>query len=903
MNIKNALSILLLLGAAIPVFSQCALYPLTLAERVDQAKLIVEGRIDGKMSYWNDERTMIFTSGKLLVSRVYKGEELLDDQFLMITVTGGTIGNESIRVDPELEFETGEIGIFMLVEKDGKWVSESGPQGMIRIDKHTAEAADVFYRYEPFSIRYEIEKLTGRASKVINSRVTDIRLQAKRAAPAISSFSPASITAGTSSILTIRGSNFNQNMDTGSVQFRNGDNGGLSYIKALKRDYILWSDTLIRLMVRTRAGTGKIRVVAAGNGIVVSTDTLKISYAHLNVVQGDTIGYETRQIGMNNNNGITWKLNQAFYDSAGARNAFIRSLERWRCGTYINWDTSGRVSHSAIKPDGVNMCAWDTASNMPSGVLAQCFSYWSGCFTPGLKWYVNELDIRFRKKPTGSTNWNYSTGNAQSNQFHFESVATHELGHGHQLGHVINSALVMHFSIANGQTKPNLSTGDIDAGDYVIGKSLTTVCGRNAHSKLNSGNCAMVAPNAQFVMSEDTVCISENIIFTDSSTGNISSYSWNFGSGASPSSANGIGPHSVSYSSGGNKNISLTITTVNGNTVRSKNLFVRNDEVMKSSFIYNSSGRGLTSFINLSNNPLSSLWEFGNGDTSHASNPVYTYPAEGPYQVKLSSTNNCNTDDTTIMINPAYLDFGPANTLYCLNQPVQYNDSSKGSIATWTWTFPDGFPGAAAGKGPHHITYSTPGFKNVTLQITTTEGKVQVFNRDSVVSISNDTFTKASFRFGYYGKNIVGFENLSTGSGMSFKWFFGDGDSSLETNPVHTYANALPKSVRLIASGQCGTDDTTILLPDFTGIHSLNEENGLKLHPNPAAKTITVLLTGTEFYQWEITDLSGKTVLKGVNENGSQLSVESLETGTYLFKAFGKNGRLYTQIFIKNHDF
>ena len=144
-------------------------------------------------------------------------------------------------------------------------------------------------------------------------------------------------------------------------------------------------------------------------------------------------------------------MNQKFYDSAGARGAFVRSLERWRCGTFINWDTLGHVSHSAIKPDGVNMCAWDTLNNMPNGVLAQCFSYWSGCFNPGLKWFVNELDIRFRIRPTNTTNWTYGTTQATSNQFHFESVATHELGHGHQMGHVINSAVVMHYSIANGQ--------------------------------------------------------------------------------------------------------------------------------------------------------------------------------------------------------------------------------------------------------------------------------------------------------------------------------------------------------------------------------------------------------------------------------------------------------------------
>ncbi|MEN9737978.1 MAG: hypothetical protein RLZZ318_11, partial [Bacteroidota bacterium] len=557
--------------------AQCVLVPLSLQERIQNATLIIEAQVQDQHCFWANNQQMILTAHTLRVSKLYKGSEIFNNTSIEVITAGGQIGDKAVKVDPELSLEKGQIGVFLLVQKDGYWVAESGPQGFIEMDKHTGIASDVFNTYPAFSIAKTIQAYTQIEPVKINTELTKIVIGNKRAAATISNISPKSITAGTSSILTIKGSNFKATRDTSSVQFKNTEDGGKTYVKALKWDYILWSDTLIKVQVRTFAGTGLIRVVIGGNGAAYSSDTLKVNYSHLNIVLGDSIAFENQLTGMNSNNGITWKMNQTFYDSAGARGAFVRSLERWRCGTYINWDTLGHLSHSAIKLDGVNMCAWDTAYNMPSGVLAQCFSYWGGCYNPNLQWYVNELDIRFRMRPTSTTKWNYTTGNATITQFHFESVATHELGHGHQMGHVINSAVVMHYGIANGQTKPNLGSNDIAGGNYVITKSLNAVCLKNGHSKLSPGNCAIANPLPNFTISSPLPCKNATIAYTDSSLGNISAYAWDFGANATPSTANTKGPHNVVYSAGGNKTISLTITTLLGNLNKTKSIVIQND--------------------------------------------------------------------------------------------------------------------------------------------------------------------------------------------------------------------------------------------------------------------------------------------------------------------------------------
>ena len=875
--------LILMLISANALKAQCVLTPLTLQERVQNASLIIEAQVQDQQAFWTNQQQMIMTAHTLKVSKVYKGAEWLTGNSIELVTAGGQIGDKAVKVEPELELEIGQIGIFMLIQKDGYWVAESGPQGCIQIDKHTGISSDVFNTYPAFSIAKTIQAITQIPVKEVNAELTKIVLSNKRAAPTITSINPSSLSAGTSSILTIKGSNFKASRDTSSVQFKNGDDGGASFIKALKWDYISWSDTMIKLQVRTKAGTGKIRVIIGGNGTANSTDTLKITYSHLNIVLGDSIAYQNQLTGMNSNNGITWKMNQRFYDSVGARGAFVRSLERWRCGSYINWDTLGHVTHSAIKLDGVNMCAWDTAGSMPSGVLAQCFSFWAGCYNPNLQWYVNELDIRFRLRPTSSTKWNYTTGNATSTQFHFESVATHELGHGHQMGHVINPVVVMHYSIANGQTKPNLSSNDIAGGNYVITKSANSVCGFNPHNKLSPNNCTIANPLSNFTINSPLLCKNATIAFNDSSLGNISAYAWNFGADATPSTANTKGPHNVVYSAGGNKTVSLTITTLLGNLNKTKTINIKNDSKIITDFNYTAAEKGKVSFTNTSNNPISEQWLFGDGDTAFTSNPSHQYAQGGSYQVKLSSSNSCNSKDTVKTIQLAYLNYGVNKNSACMLQALFFVDSSDQNVSAWNWTFTGGIPASAVGKGPHKVMYNSSGTKQAQLIITNTSGGNQSYTQTNLINIGTDTFTKAQFIYGYYGQNKVGFQNTSTGSQMQYKWYFGDGDSSSEQNPIHAYSNANNQVVKLKVVGNCGSHDTSITLRNFTEVQT-NKMTICRLFPNPTNQQLYIqsILGSTEAFEVQVFDITGRKLFSTFMHSGEYLSTQSFASGQYL---------------------
>jgi len=81
-------------------------------------------------------------------------------------------------------------------------------------------------------------------------------------------------------------------------------------------------------------------------------------------------------------------------------------------------------------------------------------------------------------------------------------------------------------------------------------------------------------PQASFIADKERVCLGADVSFTDSSYGTITSWSWDFGSGASPQTASTEGPHTVTYSAAGLKTVSLTISGTGGNNTLTRNDFI-----------------------------------------------------------------------------------------------------------------------------------------------------------------------------------------------------------------------------------------------------------------------------------------------------------------------------------------
>lgn len=568
---KLLLTCAIIAGTIIQASAQCLMYPVLLSQRVPQSALIVEGRVISKSCFWNSEHNKIYTSNLVDVYKTFKN---LSGPYIEVITEGGIVGTSKHVFEPTLELEVGQVGVFTLntgnqPSQFGKPVYEAyaSAQGFIKYDVANDVAVEPFNTYQnaSTSLYNTIAQYTGINYTQIKP-VNPFQAAASHGntvqnVAAITSFSPTTITAGTFSVLTINGSGFGSVATASLVGFKNADDGGATNISPDPSEIVSWTATQIQVKVPTKAGSGVIRVNGSN-----STASLTIPYSHLNVTYSGAV-YNTKHINQSGG-GYTWTYNTNFNTNAPAKAAFQRSLQSWRCATYINWPTSATTSTiTASANDGINIVTFN--SGLGAGILGQCGSYFSGCVNGGnTEFYVDEMDIQFSTTPGGGT-WQYGPAAPSASQYDFESVTVHELGHGHQLGHVIKTTDLMHYALSNGQSKRNLNTDDLNGGLAVMARNAQAggTCNLPLMTPLTAGNCALGAPTANFTADRTIVCPGQTVVFTNLSTGTPTLNSWTF-AGGSPATSTVTSP-TVTYNTPGTYSVQLVASNANGSSTYS----------------------------------------------------------------------------------------------------------------------------------------------------------------------------------------------------------------------------------------------------------------------------------------------------------------------------------------------
>lgn len=241
----------------------------------------------------------------------------------------------------------------------------------------------------------------------------------------------------------------------------------------------------------------------------------------------------------------------------------------------------------------------------------------------------------------------------------------------------------------------------------------------------------------------------------------------------------------------------------------------------------------LVKFTDLSTgNPTNWKWDLGNGTISTLKNPSVTYFASGQYKVTLMVKNATGSDTLvkdqyiTVQVDPT-VNFNGLPASGCLPLSVQFTDQTipgSGALSSWKWDFGDGFTDLS--QNPAH-TYTSSGTFDVTLQVKNSFGCGGTISKSKFINTSNSV--KADFN-----NNVqtnckppitLNFKNLSSGpASIKYSWNFGDGSTSVQANPSHTYTTAGNFTVQLIASSSAGECIDTIkksivigtVTPNFT---------------------------------------------------------------------------------------
>ena len=495
--------------------SWAQLQPIDFNERIKESNVVVEGVVLEQNALWNSKKTKIYTVNRIQVYKIFKGTKSLTH--IDICTPGGTIGFEKHEVNPSLKLKTGDTGLFILKPTQTSFEGKNNAalfrpygtkMGFLKYDltKGTAKGPFESFNNIDKSLYGAIKSVTTHSFVEIaplNTKKKDAAFSARRNLD-ITSITPLTTTAGTQSSITITGSGFGN--FTGEVRFSEADEVGAEFISGAASEILSWNDTQIVVQVNEGAGTGPIQVIRSTGEQITSSQSLTVNYAIINVeYQSDF--YRTQHIDKNGIGGYIWQMHTAFDNNTAAKEAFMRSFNTWRCETGVNWQIGNTSNIDVAEKDDVNLILFDDNDPLNEGVLGVCINYFAGCAQgSNILWYADELDIIFRTASNFPANrgWNFTTNAPTSNEMDFETVATHELGHGHALGHVIDTQDIMHPSIGYGILKRDPNANNIAGANNVQNRSTTTtVCNQNSMTDFDCSLGIETENNFSIILSLD----------------------------------------------------------------------------------------------------------------------------------------------------------------------------------------------------------------------------------------------------------------------------------------------------------------------------------------------------------------------------------------------------------------
>ena len=405
------------------------------------------------------------------------------------------------------------------------------------------------------------------------------------------------------------------------------------------------------------------------------------------------------------------------------------------------------------------------------------------------------------------------------------------------------------------------------------------------------------------------VVVGETIQFTGSATGGTTSYTWNwdFGDGT-PHSSQQNPTHS--YSTTGMKTATLTVTDTCSNTDTDDVIITVNPALScDANGPYIGTKCNSISFTGTATGGHPGYtwdWDFGD-DTTHSTlqNPTHIYANDGSYTATLTVTDSysataVDTASVTISTPAVVADAGgPYSGTIC--NPISFTGSASGGCTpySYSWTFGDGDSGS--GQFPSHQ-YSSDGSYTATVTVTDSKGSVDT-DTASVTITTPALVADANGPYdGYTGKSIS-FIGSATGgcTPYSYSWTFGDGGTSDQQNPTHTYSTADLYTVTLTITDSKSTSDVdtttaTIVASDLdvdAGGPYYGEVNvPIQFYGNAAAGT------SPYSYQWSFGDGSTSTMQNPTHAYSEPSSQGGYQVTLYVTDSIGLKGWGYTSAYV-----
>ncbi|MDC1162580.1 PKD domain-containing protein, partial [Tenacibaculum sp.] len=386
-----------------------------------------------------------------------------------------------------------------------------------------------------------------------------------------------------------------------------------------------------------------------------------------------------------------------------------------------------------------------------------------------------------------------------------------------------------------------------ESGTYQV---VLTVTNENGSSKVTRSSYITVTdvPVADFDVSLSLIGEKESVTFTDKSTNNPTSWSWEF-EGGSPATSNNKNPL-IKYNNAGVYKVILTATNKGGSNSITKTSYIKVEATPVANFTSSSISVGVgesITFTDTSNNePTSWLWSFTGGSPlgSIDKNPTVTYNKIGVYQVVLTVTNAGGSNTVTKKAYITVTDVPKANfsantTRIAKGNSVKFTDESTNEPTSWSWEFEGGLPVTSTDQNPS-IKYDKAGVYKVVLTATNLRGDDTVTKTKyiTVIDTPNADFSVNATTI-EKGESVI-FTDISSNEPNTWEWTFvgGSPTTSTDQNPTVVYNTEGIYEVILKVTNIAGTNSIT--KTNYIVVSKVVDEEEINVYPNPADKEITV---------------------------------------------------------------
>ncbi|MCB9303344.1 MAG: PKD domain-containing protein [Lewinellaceae bacterium] len=369
------------------------------------------------------------------------------------------------------------------------------------------------------------------------------------------------------------------------------------------------------------------------------------------------------------------------------------------------------------------------------------------------------------------------------------------------------------WDFGNGQTATQPNPGftlsypaGVNDTTYYIHLTAENLCGTDSHI---DSLLVRPFPVVDFGFTVDTGCAPLLVEFANISVGSPESFFWDLGNGQTSTAQT---PNPQLYQ-GDTAIINYTITLIATNSCgadTASQVLTIEPEIVRA-FFNTSNTLGCApftvDFTNYSTQGTNVSWDFGDGNTAAIDAPTHTFESPGTYAVVLHAANACAEDTAWIAIEvlpSPEVSFAYSPNL-CTGQPIQFTNTSE-NLAGSFWDFGDGDTSSLT--NPLYY-FSTPGTYSVTLT------GISLQNACSTTltqPVAIEAAPVAAFELdGDSGCTplTVSFTSQASG-GNYYQWDFGDGNSSVQPNPAHTFLQAGNYPVRLAVSTPSGCTTDTV---------------------------------------------------------------------------------------------